>query len=108
MESEPMQGTSNLRHGELPIGYSLAANRSVSRINATTVNPTKAPISSVSTKNTCSSRSPKKEVHWAERAVHQFTLPDSLCPFAIVVALSTCILSWSRLFTSELLDASSN
>jgi hypothetical protein len=60
MPSEPTTGTSSLRQAAPPAGYSRAPNRSVIKINATTSAPTSAPISSVNTRNICSSRSSRK------------------------------------------------
>src|SRR5439155_5280825 len=68
MPSELATGTSNLRHPIPPAGYSRAPNRSVSKMNATTVAPTSAPITSVSARNTCSSRSRKMPVQGRDQA----------------------------------------
>src|SRR5213596_2020649 len=68
MMAEPATGTSSLRHGEPPAGYSLAPNRSVKRMNATTTMPTSAPINSVRSRKTWSSRSRKNAFHCCDDA----------------------------------------
>ena len=56
MASEPTTGTRSLRQAAAPTGYKRAPNRSVIKIKATTIKPTIAPIKSVRTRKTCSSR----------------------------------------------------
>ena len=54
--NEPIAGIRTRRHAAPPAGYNRAPNRSVSRMNATTTNPTIAPMTNVKIRNTCSSR----------------------------------------------------
>src|ERR1700687_186466 len=77
MTAEPATGTSSLRHAAPPAGYSLAPNRSVKRMNATTTMPTSAPMNNVKTRKTCSSRSRKNAFHCREVEFHQFFLAGS-------------------------------
>src|SRR5271168_501359 len=71
MPNEPTTGTRSRRHGAPPAGYNRIPARSVSRMKATTVRPTNAPISNVSTRNTCSSRSCSNAFHCRDGACHQ-------------------------------------
>src|SRR5216684_1870010 len=88
MTAEPATGTSSLRHAAPPAGYSLAPNRSVTRINATTTMPTSAPMSSVSTRKTWSSRSRKNVFHCCEEEFHQFFCAGSRVSLNSVLGIS--------------------
>ena len=52
MASEPTTGTRSLRHVAAPTGYKRTPNRSVIKMNATTIKPTIAPIKRVITRKT--------------------------------------------------------
>src|ERR1700687_4088790 len=58
-------------------------------MNATTVKPTSAPISSVSTRNTCSSRSRNRTLHCRAGAFHQLAPRD--CSPSFIAANSECV-----------------
>src|SRR5260370_30162030 len=72
MRSEPATGTRSRRHAAPPAGYSLAPNRDDTRMKATTTSPTSAPISSVRTRKTCSSRSRTNDAHCCDEYLRQF------------------------------------
>ena len=55
MLSEPSAGTRIRRHPDPPAGYIRAASRPVTRINATTTKPTRAPITKLRTSESWSS-----------------------------------------------------
>jgi len=71
MASEPTTGTRSLRQVEEPTGYKRAPDRSVIKMKATTIKPTNAPIKSVRTRKTCSSRWSRKALHCLPGAFHQ-------------------------------------
>src|SRR5467141_2218144 len=77
MTPEPATGTSSLRQAAPPAGWSLAPNRSVKRMNATTTMPTSAPMNKVKTRKTCSSLSRKNAFHCREGEFHQFFFATS-------------------------------
>src|SRR5467141_3788603 len=77
MTPEPATGTSSLRQAAPPAGWSLAPNRSVKRMNATTTMPTSAPMNNVKTRKTCSSLSRKNVFHCREGEFHQFFFATS-------------------------------
>src|SRR5882724_771572 len=82
MPSEPAIGTNSRRSPAPPAGYSRAPKRSVTKMNATTTIPTSAPISSVTTRNTCSSRSLSTAAQRFASDSHSFLFfgrePDSI------------------------------
>src|SRR5262249_11446714 len=89
--SEPTIGTSSRRNPIPPAGYSRAPNRSVNTMNATTTAPTTAPITSVSSRNTCSSRSSRSVVHHFAARLHKPTgiAPDSVGMSLLIVGACT-------------------
>ncbi len=83
MPSEPATGNSRLRHRAAPGGYSRIPIRSVSRMNATTVKPVSAPMTSARTRNICSSRCCSLPKRRNNGTCHQF----SVVVFSLVVWL---------------------
>src|SRR5260370_39651415 len=96
MTAEPASGTNRLRHAAPPAGKSLAPNRSVRIMNATTTMPTIAPISSVRTRKTCSSRFRRNDAHCCDEESHQFFWSGSRVPLKSISgsSLNTTILAY--------------
>src|SRR5260370_6120684 len=96
MTAEPASGTNRLRHAAPPAGKSLGRNRSVKRMNATTTMPTIAPISSVRTRKTCSSRFRRNDAHCCDEESHQFFWSGSRVPLKSISgsSLNTTILAY--------------
>src|SRR6267143_946180 len=88
MTAEPPTGTSSLLHGVPPAGYSLAPNRSVKRMNATTTMPTSAPMSSVRTRKTCSSRFRRNDAHCCGQESLHFLWAGSRASLKSVLGMS--------------------
>src|ERR1700722_4159034 len=70
MASEPMMGIRTRRQAGLPTGYTRMPRRSVSNMKATTATPVTAPITSVRTRNTWSSRFWRKAAQRATGALN--------------------------------------
>ncbi len=68
--SEPSVGTRMRRHPAPPAGYMCAASRPVSRTNATTIRPTSAPMTMLSTSASWSSRRRRFSTNSTSRVAH--------------------------------------
>ena len=66
-----------------PRDKAASLKRSVTTMNATTAKPVRAPITSVSTRNTCSSRLRMPGIAWTKGLLHQRGLPPLSASFTV-------------------------
>src|SRR5215475_9704001 len=70
-------------------------------MNATTMSPTSAPIASVRTRNTCSSRRLRKAIQWRARACHHFC--NTVATVCAALDIKKVVISFRTFFRSLLL-----